>query len=52
VVRHCPKLSTRFATTSNDLMSAQSEVLYIWHDFLPLLKCFYFLFPSLIRLTS
>jgi hypothetical protein len=29
VVRHCPKLSTRFATTSNDLMSAQSKVLNI-----------------------
>jgi hypothetical protein len=29
VVRHCPKLSTRFATTSNGLMSAQSKVLYI-----------------------
>ncbi|KAJ6950638.1 disease resistance protein [Populus alba x Populus x berolinensis] len=25
-VRQCPKLTTRFATTSNDLMSAQSEV--------------------------
>jgi hypothetical protein len=29
VVRQCPKLSTRFATTSNGSMSAQSEVLYI-----------------------
>ena len=29
VVRHCPKLSTRFGTTSNGSMSAQSEVLYI-----------------------
>jgi hypothetical protein len=28
-VRQCPKLSTRFATTSNGSMSAQSEVLYI-----------------------
>jgi hypothetical protein len=28
-VRRCPKLTTRFATTSNGLMSAQSEVLHI-----------------------
>jgi len=28
-VRQCPKLTTRFATTSNGSMSAQSEVLYI-----------------------
>ena len=29
VVRRCPKLFTRFATTSNGSMSAQSEVLLI-----------------------
>jgi hypothetical protein len=28
-VRQCPKLTTRFATTSNGSMSAQSEVLHI-----------------------
>jgi hypothetical protein len=28
-VRQCPKLTTKFATTSNGSMSAQSEVLYI-----------------------
>jgi hypothetical protein len=28
-VRQCPKLTTRFATTSNGSMSAQSEVMYI-----------------------
>ncbi|KAI5605895.1 hypothetical protein BDE02_01G383800 [Populus trichocarpa] len=32
VVRHCPKLSTRFATTSNDLMSAQSKVSQVVED--------------------
>ena len=35
-VHQCPKLTTKFATTPDGSMSAQSEVLLIWLDFLPL----------------
>jgi hypothetical protein len=33
-VRQCPKLTTKFATTSNGSMSAQSEVLLTGLDFI------------------
>jgi hypothetical protein len=35
-VYECPKLTTKFSTTTNGSMSAQSEVLLIGLDFLPL----------------
>jgi len=51
-VHQCPKLTTKFATTPDGSMSAQSKVLLIWLDFLPLFQCVCFLFRSIIRFIS
>jgi hypothetical protein len=45
MVHQCPKLITKFAITPDGSMSARSEVLLIWLDFLSLFLCVCFMFP-------
>jgi hypothetical protein len=45
MVHQCPKLTTKFAITPDGSMSARSEVLLIWLDFLSLFLCVCFMFP-------
>jgi len=51
-VFECPKLITKFATTPNGSIRAQSEVLLNCLDFLLLFLCVCFLFHSIIRFRS
>jgi hypothetical protein len=51
-VFECPKLITKFATTPNGSIRAQSEVLLNCLDLLLLFLCVCFLFRSIIRFRS
>ena len=51
-VFECPKLITKFATTPNGSIRAQSEVLLNCLDLLLFFLCVCFLFRSIIRFRS